>query len=237
MQYIKPYTYFVQKEGGTNNLLMGSLCMLSTQIIPIVGQIVLMGYQAEVAVDLEKDPDISDHANFNFNHFSRYLGRGVWVFLIQLILTAFIMLGLMISVGVGFLVAYLVQGDIGPFVGIGVGFLLYMILAIMVTMFTWPMTLHVQLSKGFHFGSALRFSTSFIKKLSGQLLVSLLAHMFISSLLMIAGMLVFCVGIYPAVTISLMAQEHFMIQLYRIYLNEGGDPIGSDLEQLEFDEE
>ena len=237
MQYIKPYTYFVQKEGGTNNLLMGSLCMFTTSFIPIVGQIVLMGYQAEVAEDLDKDPDISDHADFDFNRFSQYLGRGVWVFLIQLILTAFIMLGLMISAGVGFLVAYLVQGDIGPFVGIGVGFLLYMILAIMVTMFTWPMTLHVQLSKGFHFGSALRFSTSFIKKLSGQLLVSLLAHMVISSLLMIAGMLVFCVGIYPAVTISLMAQEHYMIQLYRIYLNEGGDPIGSDLEQLEFDEE
>ena len=237
MQYIKPYTYFVQKEGGTNNLLMGSLCMLSTQIIPIVGQIVLMGYQAEVAEDLEKDPDISDHANFNFNHFSRYLGRGVWVFLIQIILFAVIMLMAMISIGIGLLIYMLLPPDIGLFVGIGVGFLLYIILATMVTMFTWPMTLHVQLSKGFHFGSALRFSTSFIKKLSGQLLVSLLAHMVITSILMIAGLLVFCIGVFPAATISLMAQEHFMIQLYRIYLNEGGDPIGSDLEQLEFDEE
>ena len=166
MQYIKPYTYFVQKEGGTNNLLMGSLCMLSTQIIPIVGQIVLMGYQAEVAEDLEKDPDISDHANFNFNHFSRYLGRGVWVFLIQLILALFIMLGLVISGGVGFLTYSAIQGDVGIYVGIGVGVLLYMILAILVTMFTWPMTLHVQLSKGFHFGAAFQFSMSFIKKLS-----------------------------------------------------------------------
>ena len=237
MQYIKPYTYFVQKEGGTNNLLMGSLCMLSTQIIPIVGQIVLMGYQAEVAEDLEKDPDISDHANFNFNNFSRYLGRGVWVFLIQLILALFIMLGLVISGGVGFLTYSAIQGDVGIYVGIGVGVLLYMILAILVTMFTWPMTLHVQLSKGFHFGAAFQFSMSFIKKLSGQLLISLLAHMFISSILMMAGVLVFCVGIYAAATISMMAQEHFMIQLYRIYLDEGGDPIGRGLEQVEFDEE
>ena len=237
MQYIKPYTYFVQKEGGTNNLLMGSLCMFTTSFIPIVGQIVLMGYQAEVAEDLEKDHDISDHTNFEFNRFSQYLGRGVWVFLIQLILFAVIMLTAMISIGTGLLIYALLPGDIGPFVGIGVGFLLYMILATMVTMFTWPMTLHVQLSRGFYFGSALRFSTSFIKKLSGQLLVSLLAHMFITSILMVAGMLVFCIGIFPAATISLMAQEHFMIQLYRIYLNEGGDPIGSDLEQLEFDEE
>ena len=237
MQYIKPYTYFVQKEGGTNNLFMGSLCMLSTQIIPIVGQIVLMGYQAEVAEDLEKDPDISDHANFNFNHFSRYLGRGVWVFLIQLILAGLILLGLILSGGVGFATYSGIQGDVGIYVGIGVGFLCYIAFTIMVTMFTWPMTLHVQLSRGFHFGSALQFSMSFIKKLSGQLFISLLAHMFISSALMMAGMLVFCIGIFPAATISLMAQEHFMIQLYRIYLDEGGDPIGSESKQLEFDEE
>jgi len=34
-----------------------------------------------------------------------------------------------------------------------------------------------------------------------------------------------------------MAQEHYMVQLYRIYLAEGGEPIGSAQEDLEYEDQ
>jgi len=35
----------------------------------------------------------------------------------------------------------------------------------------------------------------------------------------------------------MMAQEHLSLQLYRIYLAEGGEPIGSAAEEAEYDDD
>ena len=69
MEYLKPYTYFVKTERGTTNVLWGSLALFSTSIIPIIGQVVVFGYQAEVAEDLKNDPEIAEHRDFDPNKF------------------------------------------------------------------------------------------------------------------------------------------------------------------------
>jgi hypothetical protein len=51
------------------------------------------------------------------------------------------------------------------------------------------------------------------------------------------GYLACFIGVYPAVVILGMAQQHLVAQLYRLYLDEGGQPINSPSEQIEFDEE
>ena len=44
-------------------------------------------------------------------------------------------------------------------------------------------------------------------------------------LLSFAGMLACYVGLYPAMVIQSLAQQHYVVQLYRQYLDEGGEPI------------
>ena len=233
MQYIRPYTYFVNKPGGTTNLLWGSLALFSTHFIPLVGQIILLGYQAEVAEDLEHDPAIEDHRDLNTNKLGEYLSRGVWPMLMQFLVGIGILALVVFAAACGYL-AYWASEE--PLIGVAVGGALYVPFMLLGMMVSWPMTLHAQLSHGFHFGRAVRFTSSFLGKLGGQLLVVIIVHFVMSLLLGFGGLLVCCLGIYPAGMIMFMAQEHYMMQLYRVYLDEGGDPIGGPQDELEVDE-
>ena len=233
MQYGKPYTYFINKPGGSTNLLYGSLLILSSMVIPVLGQVVLLGYQAEAAEDLKDDPEIEAHPDFDWNKLVPYLSRGVWPFLMQF-LGSLIVAGLIfLAMGIGFAAGYATQE---PAVGVVVGVVLYIPLLIVGSMLLWPLTLHAQLSKGFYFGPAVRFTTQIVKRTGGQLFMAMLVHLLISIPLSILGLLLCLVGLFPAAMIQFMAQEHYMIQIYRIYLDEGGEPIGGLTDQLEMDE-
>jgi hypothetical protein len=234
MLYKKPYTYFTNHPGGGKDLLMGSLALLSGMVIPLVGQVVWMGYQAEVVEDLERDPDIQAHQNFDLNRFSDYLSRGVWPFLMSLIIGLFIGMMAMIAVVAGFATTYFTQV---PWSGLLVMMVLYFPIVFIGTLLTWPLILHVQLSNAFRIGKAMQFTMRFLKILWGQLTITLFVHMVISMVMMFAGMLCCFIGIFPAALIVTMAQEHYMIQLYRLYLAEGGDPIVRHTDEMDDDEE
>jgi hypothetical protein len=138
-----------------------------------------------------------------------------------------------LAVGLGFAAGYLTQE---PAVGIAVGGVLYVPILIIGLMLLWPLTLHAQLSRGFYFGPAVRFTTQIVRRVGGQLFLAMLVHMLISIPLSILGLLLCFVGLFPAAMIQFMAQEHYMIQIYRLYLDEGGEPIGGPVDQLEQDE-
>ncbi|OWK36511.1 DUF4013 domain-containing protein [Fimbriiglobus ruber] len=234
MQYIKPYTYFVKKPGGMTNLMWGSLALFSTSFIPLIGQLVLLGYQSEIVDDLENDPDIADYPDFDTSRFVPYLTRSVWPLVAQLIvgvvLLGLIFISFVVGVGAWFLTKE-------PLVGVLVGLVLVCPLTIFGTMLSWPMMLHAQLSQQFQFGLSLRFTNEFVRKVGGQMFVTVIVHIVIAMAITMVGMLFFCVGMYPATVIGLMAQEHYMVQLYRLYLDQGGEPIGGPAETLMQDEE
>ena len=231
MQYFKPFTYFVSKEsGGWMNLLYGSVCVL----IPIVGPIVLLGYRAEIAEDLDRDPRLEEHPNFDFNRFVDYLSRGIWPFLMELIVGAGTMALMLLVVAVGFM-AYGATDE--PVSGFAVGGLLFIPVVLLSMLVVWPLELHTQLTGKFEFGRAFAFMTRWLKRVWGQALLVALAYWFLGTLVALLGYAAFCVGIYPAVVILGMAQQHLVAQLYRLYLDEGGEPISGPLEQLEIDEE
>jgi hypothetical protein len=237
MQYLKPYTYFVNKPGGTNNLLWGSLAAVAAFVVPgvgVIGSIVLLGYRSEVAEDLKNDPDLADHRDFDINRFVDYLARGVWPFLMQMlvfvVVSGFVFLAVLAGIG-----AMLAANN--EWVGVIVGGVLLIPFTLLSSMLIWPLELHTQLARGFQFGAACRFTGWFVRRVGGQLFFSLLAHTFLSMVVTVVGLLLCLVGLFPAVMITFMAQEHYMIQLYRLYLDEGGEPIGGPVEQAEMDED
>ncbi|MCE7884021.1 MAG: hypothetical protein DYH08_09210 [Actinobacteria bacterium ATB1] len=76
-------------------------------------------------------------------------------------------------------------------------------------------------------GVAFRLSwmKSFIAKVWKEQLLSQLFLMFTAMILVMLGMLLCFVGVYPAATIVLLAQAHFYFQLYRLFLARGGEPL------------
>lgn len=231
MQYLKPFTYFVSKKpGGWTNLLYGAVCVL----IPIVGAIVLLGYRAEIAEDLDRDPKLEEYPNFDFNRFVDYLSRGIWPFLMELIVGAGSMALVVVIAVIGF-VAYSATQE--PVVGFAVFGALLIPVSLLSMLVLWPLELHTQLSGKFEFGRAFAFMTRWLKRVWGQALLAALAHFFLSPLVILLGYIACFVGVYPAVVILGMAQQHLVAQLYRLYLDEGGEPIGGPLERLEIDEE
>lgn len=229
MQYFKPFTYFVNKKpGGWNNLLMATVCVL----IPIVGAIVLLGYRAEVAEDLHKDPDQQNYPDFTFDRFTDYLQRGLWPFLVQLIVSLAFAGLMMIPFGIA--VAVAISANEPALMLLGYLFVPPLIVVMM--MILAPMELHAQLTNRFAFGQEFRFMVRFLGKVWGQALLATLAFWFFGMLLMLCGYLALCVGAYFAGAILTMAQQHYTAQLYRLYLEEGGEPIGGPSDQAELDD-
>jgi hypothetical protein len=231
MRYIKAFTYFVSKKpGGLTNLLLAAVCVL----IPVVGVIVLLGYRAEIAEDLDKDPRLENYPDFDFNRFIDYLSRGIWPFLMQLIVGAGTMVLVMLAVAAGFL-AYSATNE--PVVGFAVGGLLFLPISLLSMMVLWPLELHTQITAKFEFGRAFSFMTRMLKRVWGQALLAALVYFVLAPFVVLLGYAACFVGVYPAAVILNMAQQHLVGQLYRLYLDEGGEPIGGTLEQMEIDEE
>jgi len=218
MQFFKPFTYFIRKPGGFMNVLCGCVCVL----IPVIGPIILLGYRAEVAEALEKDPDLEDYPDFDFNRFMEYLTRGVWPFLAELVVTLVAWLLMGVAVGVGFAVGAATNEWM---YGVLAGAVLLVPVTIVTMLLMWPMELYTQLSGGFNFGAAVRFTFQFLGRMWGQMLIAALVFGFLSTLLSFAGLLACIIGVYPAAVIQSLAQQHYVAQLYRHYLDEGGEPI------------
>jgi len=126
------FGFFINRIGGGTNLLMLTLC----QFIPVVGPIVLAGYRARAAVSLIRDPDLLAHPKFDWDHFSEHLMRGLWPFLMGMIvaLAAFLVMGM--AFGIGLAVGAVADN---PAIGFLIGVPFYLVGAIALTMINVPM--------------------------------------------------------------------------------------------------
>ncbi len=81
MRYLYAFTWVTESKNWLVNVLLSGVCL---NFIPIVGPMVLLGYQFENVENLyrrRKAPCL----DFDFGRFMEYLKRGVWPFLVQLI--------------------------------------------------------------------------------------------------------------------------------------------------------
>ena len=232
MQYGLAFGYFIQRTGGFTNLLLVTVC----QFIPIVGPIVVLGYRSEVAQALVCDDELRRHPKFDFNRFVEYLTRGVWPFVMSLIIVfvaiPVIMLVLLASILIGAAANLLEVG-----IAVGVGF--YILALFLVIAFSVPMTFHAELAGKFDLKGAFRFAKEFWSTVGGSAILTGLVFVPLSLIVALLGLLCLIVGVYFASTISQMAGQHLMVQLYVEYLERGGSPIREydPRDQYEDDEE
>jgi hypothetical protein len=221
MQFGAAFGYFVNKTGGLANLLLLTLC----QLIPVVGPIVGLGYRAEVAESLARDPEMLRHPNFQFERFIEYLTRGVWPFLTALVLALAVLIpAVLVFVGA------MVFAGVGnqPLVGLAVGGGVYLLALIAMVALSVPMMLHAELTARFDLPGAFRFAVEFWRLVPGPAIFTGVVFFPLALLVGLLGLLCCIIGLYPANTITQMAAQHLTVQLYREYLDRGGEPLIDD---------
>lgn len=223
LHYLDSYRFIFQSPNWVNNLLLGSVC----QLIPVIGPIVLFGYEFEVVEALHRNPDRT-YPDFDFNRFVIYLQRGIWPMLIAmcvgLVLLPIMMLIMIVPI---FLVLAGADkiGDVAVFLIVPIMAIVFLVLMYGMLMLLTPMILRAGLAQEFAAAFDFAFVKDFIKRVWWEELLSISFLMISSNVMMLAGSALFCVGMYPAVSWAQLAQSHLWYELYELYLERGGTPI------------
>lgn len=215
-----------QGDSWMSNLLLAFVF----QLIPVLGQIALLGWHAEIMHRLRRG-DPQPVPKLEFSDMMHYFSKGIPAFLGGLVIS--LPFGFLIGmvVGVGGVVAGAVAAAMrlrGPealLVIYGLAGLVTLIAAPLMAIAGNAVTTRAELTedgaKALEFGKLWDY-TSRTWSLS---LLGWVGVQFFGVLLMFAGLLVCFVGIYPAVVAVTLARVHMRWQIYETYLSRGGEPI------------
>ena len=219
--------YVFENPRWLTNLLLVLVCMM----IPIIGPIVIYGYQFEVIECLHRERG-RRYPDFDFNRFSEYLSRGIWVFLVAMILNIVAVPLVWIVVFGGMALAGVTAGAMGPDIGpwtlvITIPLLSIAMIGVWIFMavISAPMVLRSGLTQDFGEGFNMNFAFEFMGNTWKQIAVSTVFLVFFSFFVTLAGALVFCVGMYVAVAYVTLVMTHMGWQAYELHLSKGGSPI------------
>ena len=171
-----------------------------------------------------------DHyPDFNVNRIQDYLMRGVWPFLVQMVvhlpvslLFAGLYVLMMVLIGVGSASG----GPVWVFLAIFlVGLVVTLLLAVASLIIMVPLYLRAGLSRDFASAFSMAFLKNFLRLTGKELVLSQLFLQATGAVAGIVGMMVCGVGLYPAMVLWAMAAHHLDFQLYELYLQRGGEPI------------
>jgi hypothetical protein len=226
LQYLYLFNFFFENPKWTQNLLFGTLC----QFIPLIGPIVFLGHQYEVIERLHRRPR-EIYPDFDFSNFVDYLKRGIWIFLVALVVS--LPFGLLIGVMslvfplVAVLAAEADQEVAAALMGVGFGlfFLFFFVLMMLAPLVMVPMYLRAGLRQEFGAAFDFGFIRDFIRRVWVEVLLGQLFLFIVYPILLGIGFALCCVGIYPALVLWMFAHTHLLFQLYELYLVRGGQEI------------
>ncbi len=219
MRYFRAYGFIFDSPQWLTTLLIGIVCMF----VPVVGPMVFMGYLYDVIEALHRDPE-QVYPPFDFNRLLDYLVRGVWPFLVQLVVMLPLMLLLMVFVAIPIALAVCLTGEEPSavvWICIAVASLMVAAGIILIPLVTIPMSLRAGLAQDFGAGFSVAFVRDFIARVWLESILTQLFMLVTAPLLAVMGMAVFCIGQYPAQVWIICAGTHLHYQLYELYLQRG----------------
>jgi len=225
--FSRAFNYIFENPNGFNNVLFCGLCML----IPIIGPVVLYGYQMEIVQGLHVSRGRT-YPDFSFDNLSDYLMRGLWVFLVTLLVS-------LIFVPVMWLLAILwmmVPGGVamaGGGAASPIVFLISIPLFFAAMMAVWsammlvlsPMVLRAGLSLDFSSAFDFNFAKQFIGNTWKRFLLTMLIMIPFSMIAAIVGLVAFCLGVYFTMAIVNLMMANLGWQHYELHLSKGGRPV------------
>ncbi|MCC7535115.1 MAG: DUF4013 domain-containing protein [Deltaproteobacteria bacterium] len=241
MEWGRAYGYFRDDPEWKGKVLMASLALLSAMFIPVLGQLIIGGWLAItfrriVAGDDRTLPPIG------FDNIGELLSAGFKPFLVQTIW--------MIPLAIFGIVAYFVAvfgaimggaassaahraGEagsqaasagfgIGAMVCIGVFYLVFLVLSFVLGIFAYSAVTRVEVADDMKPGMQFKEVMAFAKISWGTILKVQLLTALINYFIVMIGMLLFCVGMFPASVITMLAGAHLRAQVYKQHLEKGG---------------
>ncbi len=239
MEYMRAYHYIFENPNWLTNSLWLALAVLIAGVVPGIGVLVyipLLGYAFEVFDSLlasggRRYPDV------DMNRLERYFYRGVWPFLVGMIVTMvamFVVLPLFYGGMIALFLAAAAVGDDGAAILMVIGIPALMLLlfgaSAAVGVVTMPFIVRAGISQDFASGFDFGWARDFVQRVGTD---TLLANLFLTVtyfILAMLGLLAFCVGVYAAAAIVFLAWCHLMYQLYAVYLSRGGTPVPPKVE-------
>lgn len=225
--------FFKSPKWGTN-LLLGGVCML----IPVVGPLALMGWHAGALYGRKDKDDFLGYPEFNFSNLGTYIERGVWPFLVQMVVSLVLVpvMWVVMAVPMFSMVALMAvsEGKSGqavepsPLMAIGMALVMAAAIAVgvaIMVLISKPMMLRATLEQGFGPAFDFGFIKRFIALTWKEQIISVIYLMAVSIMLGLLGMMVFCVGIYFVAALITFMTYHLDRQLYDLYLARGGEPV------------
>ena len=227
MQYWRAYTYVFDHPDWIRNVLFILIC----QFIPLVGPLVLIGYQFDVVESLLR-ANPAPYVAFDFNRFVEYLTRGLWPFLVGFVV-AIVLVPLVYIAFIGLffggaaLVSAAGEDAAGPVMAVfmGIGFILYFAFLIGLNMILQPMMMAAGISQEFNAAFNLTYVRTFLRTAWKEMLLSGLFLMFSGMFCALGGVIVCFVGVYFSAVLIAYAQAYMHYQLYCVYLSRGGAPL------------
>ena len=228
MKYLESITDFFKSPKWGMNLLLSAVCF----IIPIVGPLVLSGWHI-TGFWARKEDDPAKFPDFDFGNFSKYLERGLWPFLVSLVVAA-------VFVPVILVVVFVVMGMFGVAAGgqsnqeVGGAFVIfgmllafgiYAVFIVAMMLVQVPLLLRATITQDF--GQA--FNLAFIKRFAGmmwkEMVLAALFMLVAGGVLIVAGMLACYVGMFATMPLVFFSWAHLQKQLYQLYLTRGGEAV------------
>lgn len=230
MRYQASITDFFKSPKWGTNLLLGAV----TSLIPVLGPMVLSGWLITIFWARGDDDEPSRLPAFDFQYFTKYMERGLWPFLVNLV-AGMVMSAVMVPL---WLVPLLASGMLtnghhrmqhaealtlvplfGSMAVVYVGVMLAFSLILV------PLTLRATLTQAF--GPA--FNVGFVREFVGLMWKELLlcgCFMFAMSLAMMVLTVITCyIGLFPSIPVMAFMWQHLLKQLYQIYRQRGGTPV------------
>jgi hypothetical protein len=214
------------------NWMMNAVWVLICLILSmfIVGAIVLFGYQMEV-IERRGRGRSGTWPDFDPNRFGEYLSRGLWPWLVNIILAMGILIPLWIVMGLSMAIIGAVLGAPGEGSGLS-GVLVVLLFGVFVAVVfvcvifvIGPCTLRAGLAADFGEGFNFKWAIDFGKRVWGQMILAGLVAMLIGAVAELVGALACFVGLLATIPLAQLMITDLGVQLYDIYLTRGGQPV------------
>ena len=237
MEYLKGYKVFRSDPEWTKKIGVGSLLFLSTMCIPMLGQIVLVGWQALImrrAVQGQDEP--LPRLDLDFDYLGKLVGIGFKGFVVRFLWS---MPAMMLGFGVFFCLYFgaiavgvgAAESGSGDEVGlvmmccIGAGALLWLPFVVLLTIPANVAAMRTELTDDLNQGLRFKETIDFTKAMFKPLFKGHMLLFVVGGGLGIVGMLMCYVGIFPVVVLGMIAQAHLMAQVYRLWVEQGGEEL------------
>lgn len=232
LHYLHSYAFIFESPVWFTNVLLTTCCMF----VPVVGAIVMAGYQYEIVAALHRHPK-QTYPDFDFNRLTDYLSRGVWSFLVGL-LTQMIVVPVNFVVFYGAMMIIAIVGaasgqansaqavTIAAMILVPLALLVAFGVPLMIRFFTMPLVLRASLSQEGGELFNIPFLLDFIRRTWKEMLLEETWIVVTTPVVTVIGLILCFVGIYPAFALTRLADAQTNWQLYEIYLARGGEEIG-----------